>query len=167
MTETKAIENLREYSQEWYTLGRSFLPEFLTPQFARIAGASNSFSYEVAPDVDHIRIRLTDKVDTAYVDLVTQTIYISAKYFNSELYTERFGDESTPIENFAIALFNGSVIHEALHLQHTVLRGDGTIPAILAASHRYHEMIAKYGKQICCTAFNIIEDLVLEQKTHH
>lgn len=163
MTETKAIENLREYSQEWYTLGRSFLPEFLTPQFARIAGNSASLAYSINPNNDgQITIKLSPNCETAYVDLSTKTIYISEKYFSSELYTGRFGEDTKAIEELAIALINGSTVHESLHIKFTENRGDGQIPDILKMSTRYYEMKRTYGSNLICTVFNIAEDLYID-----
>jgi hypothetical protein len=159
----QSAEEIKKYSQKWYTFGRSFLPEFGTPQFGRIAGNSNTFAYNInAGNEGEISIRLSSETETAYVDLETKTIYISEKYFSSELYEKRFGDDVTKIERLAIALINGSTIHESLHIQHTKAAKD--IPSILENHDDYELMVLEYGQNLVCTTFNIIEDLYIDSK---
>lgn len=161
---TQTESEIREYSQDWYTMGRNFLPEFETPQFSRIAGNSTTFAYNVNPKNEGtIQIRLAKNIDTAYVDLASQTIFISEKYFSSELYNERY-DSPEKIEELAIALINGSTIHESLHILHTENRGMGTIPEILALHTDFYTYQKEYGINLLSTIFNVTEDLYIDSQ---
>ena len=128
---------IKQYSKEWYTLGRNFLPEFDNIAFARVAGQSTSFCYEVAGIKEPISVRVSDSCPTAYVDLSKNQIFISANYFNPDLYTKRYGAEGQiETEKLAIALINGSVIHEALHIKYTVIPDGHTIPDALKLTRK-------------------------------
>ena len=158
-----AVE-IKEFAKDWYTLTRSILPEFGTDRFADFAGQSNSFSYQINPEETGISIHLSKTTQTAYVDLEKKEIHISANYFNPELYAKRFGDEGeTQLAELAIALVNGSVVHEALHIRHTDVVGD--LVTALETSRYWPTMKAKWGKQICAYAFNIVEDIYIEART--
>jgi hypothetical protein len=150
---------IKDYSEEWYTMGRSFLPPFESEQFARLAGQAQAFVHKVAGATD---TSLTVKAaDTAYVNLETNEIVIPSKYFSSEFYTKRFenGDEKT--ENLAIALVNGSVIHEALHVAHTNAKD---IQKALMLDSRYYTFKKIFGLSVMAPAFNIMEDIYIEAR---
>ncbi len=155
---------IKEYSENWYTLGRSFLPEFNSPRFATIAGEANSFVYQVAPRAEGIIIKVVNGISTAYVDLAKGEIAISSKYFSNELYAERYDEDGkSKVAELAIALINGSVIHEALHVKHTTFT---TIKAAVETHKEFETFKKHFGMKVLCTAFNIIEDLYIEQRVN-
>lgn len=156
------MNELREFSRSWYTLSRSFLPKFQTEKFAAFAGEGNAFSYDVVGKVSDdkpISIRVTKNTDTAYVDLRTNSIYLSSKYFTKELY-EKFVGETEDLEEIAIGLINGSIIHEALHIRHTTSLD--IEDALKRIPHRFERAVAKFGKQPVFFMFNVLEDIYIE-----
>lgn len=154
---------IRTQSRNWYDMGRNFLPKMGTIDFAAFAGKSNSFVYAVNPDVEGIGIFLTDKVDTAYVDLANKDIYIGQKLFTPDFYVNRFGPSALiDTEQLAIALINGAVIHEALHIRWT--KKSTSVQTILEASGDGRAGIAQFGMQAMATAWNVIEDLFIEAR---
>ena len=159
--ENKIESEIREYTKDWYTMGRTFLPEFDTPRFSKLAGSSTAFAYNLNPeDNGTITIRLSDTCDTAYVDLETNTIFISENYFSKGLYNDLF-DAPEKIEELAITLINGSTVHESLHIAHTT---HTTIPRILQTDIRFDEYHKTYGLKLMSTVFNIVEDLYIDSQ---
>jgi len=157
-------KKIREYSKDWYTMGRTFLPPFETPRFAAVAGSANSFTYEVWQKSDKpVKIQLTKELDTAAVDMEKNIIYLSDKYFSSELYKGRF-DEDHDLEELAIALINGSVIHEALHLRWTNSGWGHDIAAIAENAEDGRLTIDRFGAKAVYSMVNIVEDIFIEAR---
>jgi len=155
---------IKTTAKNWYTLGRNFLPEFDSLAFAQTAGKSHAFAYEVAGNKVDISLIVDPTIDTAYVDLYESRIAISAKYFSRELYVNRYGKSgAVDTEALAISLINGSVIHEALHIYYTAKDGAVTMPEAVTSTYKGRDTVEKYGMANTCTAFNIIEDIFIEE----
>lgn len=155
---------IKTQAKEWYTLGRNFLPELGTPQFAEAAGKSQTFVYETI-DEDETPISLTvdAKVETAAADLHKREIKLSAKYFQPELYLARYGEEAhEDTSALAISLINGSVIHEALHFKYTAKPRPTSLDEAILDTEAGREAVAKYGMEAAAITFNVIEDIYIE-----
>lgn len=154
---------IRQFAEKWYYMGRNALNDFGDPNFGRNIGSSIALASEVDPRyAGQFTIKLSDKIDTAYIELDTRTIVVSTSYLAPETYRKRYGTDEK-LEQLAIALINGTIIHEALHSRYTDLKLK-TIPDFVKTVDYplWEELSTEYGSQVVCFAFNIIEDLYIE-----
>lgn len=166
----KQISKIRVQTRDWYTIGRDLLPEFGTESFYRFAAQSAALVYSFSAlrsNVDRtVTISVSKDTPSAYIDLATDSIVLSASFFVAETYEKIAGAEDR-IEDLAIAVINGAVVHETLHAVYTTTKTgiEDTLYANEPFLGSTREMFAKYGKNIVCAAFNVMEDLYIEART--
>lgn len=164
---------IRNFTVDWYTLGRKFMPNLRSPMFGRYVGQSLALAHKTIgvgkpPYVNapkNLVIQLSREVPTAAMDLRYGTLLLGSKMFTDEPYVERFGDSAKiATEELAIGTINGLIVHEALHFLHTKPESSGDLVVDLEGVDPTGAMQDKYGLNLCLSMMNIIEDIYIEAR---
>lgn len=155
-----------DLTKSWYELGSTkIVPENITSEeFALFVGRSNQLTYKTAPREFNVSISIDPKCESAYVDLEKRHIFFGGSLLNKELYKKRFGVVED-VNYLALAVINGCIIHEALHLKHTKPN--------YTASYSFKDIIERHPsfsgfssvpRQLLFNCVNIVEDIFIENR---
>lgn len=157
------VNDIVTRTEDWYSLGRTLIPEFGTKDFHRFVGNAVAFYYEVVKDsrrrLNKVVIKISDKIPTAAFNLEDGSISVSSSIFNKDFYKNFFGEDFTNFKEIALVFMNGYVVHESLHAKYTKVP---SMEAAIQTMSGWEKQVRKFGWKNTFTAFNIIEDIYIE-----
>lgn len=167
-TISSEIQNgISEEIRGWYESSREIIPSIdNSNRFASFLGASSSLAAESSRGSSlGYRFIIDLKSPTAYINKRDRIIAIPAWYFSEEALcklTSLTGDDNLDLESIALALVNGSQIHEGLHSLHT--------PETMEEFFNYlsAEPVSKMraSGQVATSIMNVTEDFYIEGRGH-
>lgn len=140
----------------WYSMLSKGVPEITDPKFTSLA--ANSYGFDRWININKIST-IVEKSEAAYADQEHNHVVLPLWYFSKDA-IEKF--EAGLPQHVALALINGSSIHEKLHFKHS----PADLKVFCSHDSRTENLIKRYGKQNVYSMFNVLEDLYIEAQAY-
>lgn len=164
----------KKFVQDWYDVGRNIIPDFNSEYFKLFIANSINIVFDInKPKLKGVipTIELTNQEIIAAADTKNKKVFVGSTVFNKDFYTKNLGDiNDDDLKYLALIVTNGSIIHEALHLEHTPSGEslsdiiNSMVSGYASLEFRLNEARKKYGENNVLMAFNLIEDLFIEAR---